>query len=125
MRSASTSGDGFRAAAMISPTSVNSAAPKPRVASSRRADAQSRGDHRRARVERDGVAVDRDADGVQDVLRLLAVEGGVAEVHEDEVDVGPAGEDRDAVLGDVGPGEALGDDAGPLEDALLAFLELG
>ncbi len=57
----------------------------------RRADAQAGGDHRRARVERDGVAVDGDADLVQPVLGLLAVQLGVAQVDQHQVDVGAAG----------------------------------
>ena len=43
----------------------------------RRADPQARGDHRRTRVVRDGVAVDRDADLVEAVLGLLAVQLGL------------------------------------------------
>ena|SRR5215213_1119703 len=44
------------------------------------ADADAGAHYRRPRVERDGVAVDRDADLVEAVLTLLAVEVGVAQV---------------------------------------------
>ena len=69
------------------------------MASARRADAQAARDHRRARVERHGVAVDGDADLVQAVLGLLAVELGLAQVDEHEVHVGAAGQHVDAVAG--------------------------
>src|SRR3954468_10364241 len=59
----------------------------------RGADAQPRRHRRRTRVEGHGVAVDGDADVVQPVLGLLAVELGVAEVDEHEVDVRAARED--------------------------------
>ena len=58
----------------------------------RGADAQARRHRGRARVERNGVAVDGDAHVVQAILGLLAVELGLAQVGEHEVDVGPAGE---------------------------------
>ena len=54
-------------------------------------DAQARGDGRRTRVEGDGVAVDGDADLVQEILGLLAVELRLDEVNEDQVDVCAAG----------------------------------
>ena len=76
-----------------------------------RADAQARGDHRRARVERHRVAVHRDADLVQEVFGLLAVELRVAQVGEHEVHVGAAGEHVDAGRARVVGGEALGEDA--------------
>src|SRR5690606_31737007 len=50
----------------------------------RGADADTGGDHRRARVEGHGVAVHGDADLVQEVLRLLAVERRVAQVDQDQ-----------------------------------------
>ena len=57
-----------------------------------RADSQPGRDGRRARVERDGVAVDGDADVVQPVLGLLAVEVRVAQVDQHQVHVGAAGQ---------------------------------
>ena len=71
---------------------MNSSTPKPRVASAgvptRRPDeivgGRGSNGHR--------VAVDGDADLVQPVLGLLAVEVGLAQVGEHEVDVGAAGE---------------------------------
>src|SRR5690606_4480084 len=73
---------------------------------------------------RSRVAVDRDAGGVEEVLGLLAVEAGVAQVDEDEVDVGTAGDDGDAGLADGGLHEPLGDDPGALEGAALPVGEL-
>ena len=90
----------------------------------RRADAHARGDHRRARVERHGVAVHRDADLVQAVLGLLAVDRRVAQVDEHEVHVGAAGEHVDAGRRRVVGGEALGEDLRAADGALLAVLEL-
>jgi hypothetical protein len=87
-------------------------------------DAEAGGDHRRAGVERNGVAVHGDADGVQEVFGLLAVQLRVAQVNQDQVNVRAAGEDRDASLGNIGLVQAVGDDLGTLEDALLALLEL-
>ena len=63
--------------------------------------------HRRALVERDRVAVDGDADLLEPVLAVLAVEAGRAEVDQHEVHVGAAGEHVDAV-GDQLLGEGLG-----------------
>ena len=63
------------------------------------ADAQAARDHRRPRVERHGVAVDRDADVVQAVLGHLAVELGLAQVDERQVHVGAAGQHVHAVAG--------------------------
>ena len=94
----------------MSATSVNSASPNPRVASAGRADAQARRDHRRARVVRHRVAVHRDVDLVQEVLGLLAVDLGVAQVDEHEVHVGAAGADGDAGILHVLLREPLGDD---------------
>ena len=71
-----------------------------------------------------GVAVDGDADLVQQVLGLLAVERGVAQVDQHQVHVGAAGEHRDAGLGDVGAGQPLGEDPGAGQRALLALGEL-
>ena len=61
---------------------------------------------------------------MQEVFGLLAVQLRVAQVHQDQVNVGAAGEDGDAGLGDIGLVEAVGDDLGAFEDALLALLEL-
>src|SRR4051794_349845 len=63
------------------------------------ADAQAARHGGRPRIERHRVAVDGDPDLGQPVLGLLAVEVGLAEVDEDEVDVGAAGEHVDAVSG--------------------------
>ena len=64
-----------------------------------RADAQARGLHRRTRVERHRVAVDRDVDLRKPVLGLSARQRrlGVAQVDEHQVHVGAAGEHVDAV----------------------------
>ncbi len=59
---------------MILPTSTKSSTWRPRVASAGRADPQTRGHHRRPGIERDRVAVDGDADRVQAILGLPAVE---------------------------------------------------
>src|SRR5699024_5334618 len=59
-------------------------------------DAQAGGDHRRARVERNGIAVNGDANLVQQILRLLAIELGVAQVSQHQVNIGAAGEHLDA-----------------------------
>ena len=83
---------------MMSATSVNSVVAESTGGQRRGADTQAGGDHRRARVERDRVAVDGDADLVEKVLTLLAVELRVAQVDEHEVDVGAAGEDADALV---------------------------
>jgi hypothetical protein len=61
---------------------------------------------------------------VQQVLALAAVEVGVAQVDEDEVDIGPTGEDADAPVGHVGPGEPFGEYPGAAEGALLALGEV-
>ena len=90
---------GCSARAMIWPISWKSSACRPRVASAGVPTRRPLRDHRRARVERHRVAVDGDADVVQAVLGLLAVELGVAQVDEHEVHVGAAGEDVDAVAG--------------------------
>ena len=85
-----------------------------------RADAQAAGDHRRARIEGDGVAVDGDADLGQAVLGLLAVELGVAQVDEHEVHVGAAGEHVDR----AGRAQQLiGERLGAGHRALLALAE--
>ena len=60
---------------------------------------------------------------MEQVFGLLAVELGVAQVHQDQVHVGAAGQDGDAGVGDVRLVEAVGDDPGAFQDALLAFLE--
>ena len=92
---------GVSATARILPTSVKSSCLQAARGERRRADPQPRGLHRRARVERHGVAVDRDADLVQAVLGLLAGQLGlaVAQVDEHQVHVGAAGEHVDAVAG--------------------------
>ncbi len=56
----------------------------------------------------------------QPVLGLLAVELGLAQIDEREVDVGAAGEQVDAVAGIE---QLLGDGLGAVERALLALLE--
>ncbi|GAA3044020.1 hypothetical protein GCM10020000_24360 [Streptomyces olivoverticillatus] len=94
------------------------------MASAERADPQARGDHRGPRVVRDRVAVDRDAHLVEAVLGLLAVQLGVAQVHQDQVHVRAAGQDGDAGLGHVRLHQTLGEDLRALEGALLALLEL-
>ena len=109
---------------MMSATSVNSASPKPRVASAgvpmRRPDVTRGGRGSNGTALRFTVmpAV------VQEVLGLLAVELGVAQVDEHEVHVGAAGEHGDAGRGDVRRGQALGEDPRAVERALLAVLEL-
>ena len=60
---------------------------------------------------------------VQEVLGLLAVQLGVAQVHQDQVHVGAAGQHGDAGFGHVGGVQALGDDPGAFQHALLALLE--
>ena len=107
-------------AAMIWPTSAKSSACSAARRERGGADAQAGGDRRRARVERDGVAVDGDADVVQAVLGLLAVELGLAQVDEHEVDVGAAGEHVDAV---AGAEQLLGDGLRAVDRALLALAE--
>src|SRR5699024_11020235 len=87
-------------------------------------DPQARGDHRRARIERHGVAVDRDPHLVQEVLRLLAVQLRVPQVHQHEVDVGAAGEDGDARVRAVLLGQPLREDPSALHRPLLALTEL-
>ena len=57
-----------------------------------RPDAESRCDGRRSFVEWNGVAVDRDPDLGQTLLGVLAAPLGPAQVDEEEVRVGPAGE---------------------------------
>ena len=63
----------------------------------RRADAQARGLHRRAGVERDRVAVHGDIDLREAVLGLPAAELGVAQIHQHQVHVGAAGQHAHAV----------------------------
>ena len=105
---------------MISPISREVVGLQAAGGERRRADAQAGGDHRRARVERDGVAVDGDPDLVQPVLGLLAVELGLAQVDEHQVHVGAAGEHVDAV---PGAEQLLGDRLGAVDGALLALAE--
>ena len=83
------------APAMTSATCANSVVTEPAGGQRRRADAQPGRHHRRPGVERYGVAVDRDTDGVEPVLGLLAVDGRVTQVHQHQVDVGAAGEHGD------------------------------
>ena len=109
---------GCSAWAMILPISWNSSAWTPRVASAERRRA-GRGDHRRTRVERHCVAVDGDADVVQAVLGLLAVELGLAQVDEHEVHVGAA---REQFTPLPAP-QLLGHRLGARHGALLALLE--
>ena len=110
---------------MMSATSVNSASPKPRVASAgvpmRRPEVTigGRGSHGTA------LRFTVMSNGVQRVLCLLAVELRVAEVGEHEVHVGAAREDVDARgLRDVIAVSTLGDKLRAREGALLALLEL-
>lgn len=49
---------------------------------------------------------------MEEVLGLLTVELGVAQVDQDQVHVRAAGEDGDALVLDVGAGQTLGEDAG-------------
>jgi hypothetical protein len=90
----------------------------------RGADAQPRGDHRRARVEGDGVAVDRDADPVQPVLGLLTVQLRVAQVDQDQVHLGAAGQHRDPGLLHVVGHQPAGEHPGAVQRPLLALPEL-
>ncbi len=78
--------------------------------------------HRRARVERHGVAVDGDLDLVQPVLCLPAGELRLrlAQIDEHEVHVGAAGEHVDAV---AGLQQLLGERARALHGATLALGE--
>ena len=85
----------------------------------RGADPQTGGDHRRSRVVGDGVAVDGDADLSEQIFGLGSVEGRVAQIDEDEVDVGAAGEDGDSAFGDVVFGQAAGEFAGAGQGPLL------
>ena len=72
-----------------------------------------------------GVAVDRDADLVEPVLGLLAVQLGVAQVDQDQVHVRAAGQHGDARARPTsGLDQPLGEDAGAVQGALLALLEL-
>ena len=107
----------------MSATSVNSACAESAGGQGRRADPQAGGDHRRARIERNGVAVDRDADPVQPVLALLAVQLGVAQVHQHQVHVGASGHHRDPGGSNVVLQQPLGQDLGAFQGALLALLE--
>lgn len=52
---------------------------------------------------------------MEPVLGLLAVQLGVAQVDQDQVHVGAAGEDGDAHLGDVRLDQALGEDPGAVQ----------
>lgn len=110
---------------MTSATSAKSAASKPLVASAgvpiRRPEVVIGG----RRVVRHGVAVDRDADLVQEVLGLLAVERRVDQVDQHQVHIGAAGEDPHAHLGHVGLVQPLGEGARALQGAALAVGELG
>ena len=58
------------------------------------ADPHAGADHRRTRVERNGVAVHGDSDAVQPVFGLLAVEFGFAQIDQHQVHVGAAGRPR-------------------------------
>ena len=62
---------------------------------------------------------------MQQILGLLAVERTVAQVDEREVHVGAAGEDGDALLGDIGAVQTLGQQRRAEQGALLTFLEFG
>ena len=108
----------------MSATSVNSTSPKPRVASAGVP-------MRRPEVTHGG----RGSNGT--ALRLTVMPASCrrssacwpsrsecAQVDEHQVHVGAAGEHGDAGRGDVRRGEPLGDDAGAVERALLAVLEL-
>ena len=87
----------------------------------RRADADARGDRRRALVERHGVAVDGHEDVVQPLLHVLARERAVAQVELDEVRVGAARQQLAALLGDaLGERRRVG-----LDRALVVAVGLG
>ena len=85
-----------------------------------RADAQAARDHRGARIEGHRVAVDRDADVVEAVLGLLAVELRLAQVDEHQVHVGPA---RQHVDTRAGGEQFLGQRLGTGHGAALALAE--
>ena len=74
LRRASSNSGVKRDCAMISPTSAKSSRLEAARGQRRRADPQAGGLHRRARIERDRVAVDGDADLVQAVLGLPAAQ---------------------------------------------------
>ena len=86
-------GAAFSAVAMISATSVNSSAPKPRVARAgvpmRRPEVTIGGRGSNGTALRLTVMPDR----VQEVFGLLAVELGVAQIDQHQVHVGAAGQD--------------------------------
>src|SRR5471030_836359 len=89
------------------------------------ADANTRRRHRRSRVEWHSVAVDGDTDRVQDVFGVLAVDGGLAQVDENEVHIGAAGEDVDSSGLHVRSHQTLREDLRAANGALLAILEFG
>ncbi|KUL43182.1 hypothetical protein ADL28_43075 [Streptomyces violaceusniger] len=90
----------------------------------RGADPQPGGDHRRTGVEGHRVAVDGDADAVQPVLGLLPVERGGAQVDQDQMHLGAAGQHRDPGLGHIVGQQPSGEDAGTVQGAPLALREL-
>ena len=109
---------------MTSATSAKAASPKPRVASagvpmrSPEVTIGGRGSNGTAlRLTVMSIAS-------QPVLGLLAVELAVAQVHQDQVHVGAAGEHVDPARGDVRLAQPLGQDPGAGQGALLALLEL-
>ena len=60
---------------------------------------------------------------MQQVLCLFTVQGGVPQIHEDQVDVGSPGQHRDSCGCDVLCREPFGEQAGPFQGALLTFAE--
>src|SRR6056297_2031074 len=81
-----------------------------------------RGVERRARLARDGVAVEHDVRGRERVLGVAArqVRVRVAEVDQHEVVVGPAGDQGEPVVG-----QRLGEDLRVVDHAPRVVLELG
>ena len=58
---------------------------------------------------------------MEQILGLLAVHLGVAQVRQHQVDIGAAGKDIDASLGAVGSRETLSQNTGTCESALLTL----
>ena len=61
---------------------------------------------------------------MQQVLGLLTVQLGVAQIHDDQVHVRTTGQHGHPVLGDIGGVQALGQDLGALNGAALALGEV-
>lgn len=77
--------------------------------------------HGRPWIERNCVAVHGDSDVMESVLGLLAVQFGLAQVHENEVDVGAARDHVDACGCCVVGQQSIGQDLRAFEGALLPF----